>query len=348
MPHFSRLNHYFNAFLESSRTHGKPLLVACSGGGDSVALANLAGKHHRGNLSLAFVQHGLRGDESSEDESFLKQLAQELSCRHRKPIEVHVLDGRISDKKGQGIESAARIIRRHQLATLAKRTGFNAVLMGHNLNDQAETFIMRLARGAGPMALGGIRPRAYLPDGVLVIRPLLVFERIFLRKYLNAEGLTWRDDSSNQSCRFTRNHVRKNVIEPLLARFGKHVLRRLCSHADWVAQKGRADFVETSETLEQIELERAGPKIILRRSKTNELTVPILADVLHVIWKRENWPAKALTKAHLNRIAEHILHKRSMGTLPGGIRIHLDEHVVSLGPDFIALESGKPITTPNP
>lgn len=335
MPnHPYQLDPFFKMFLEKLNVRGMPLIVACSGGGDSVALAYLACKYHQGNLFLAYVQHQLRGDESQADEGFLKQFVNELSSRHQRSIGLHILDGRLTELKGRGIEAAARAVRRKELAGLAERIGSGTVLMGHNLNDQVETFLMRLVRGAGPMALGGIKPRAVLSEGVFVHRPLLQFDREFLRKYLVSERLAWREDSSNQSCRFTRNFIRLKLIEPLVMQFGKRVLQRVSNHAKWTTRQAETQLEEINLTLSRLELPKAGPKVVLSKALVEKMAVRKLSDIFHFIWKRENWPSKDLTRAHLLGMARFILRNNPMGELPGRIQIRMDAHVVCMGPEF--------------
>lgn len=331
---FKRLNRYFKSFLKRSNSHGSHLIVACSGGGDSVALAHLAGKYHQGELSIAFVQHMLRGDESLEDENFLKTLVLDLRNRHNRVIGIHILNGCFAGSKGQGVESVAREIRRNQLAILAKQIGSNSVMMGHNLNDLAETFLMKLARGAGPGGMGAIKSRTFLSEGIGLYRPLLTFNRQFLREFLFAEGISWRNDSSNHSCHFSRNFVRLNVIEPFVLRYGNKILKRIYAHARWVEETAKYNSDRTAKVLRLLELPKAGPKVVLRRPKINELKVRQLSAIFHFIWKRENWPARELTKKHLIRMSKHILQNKPMAVLPSGIRFHVDEHVISLGPDF--------------
>ena len=348
LPAFKRLNCYFNSFLKRNNILGSHLIVACSGGGDSVALAHLAGKYHQGELSIAFIQHMLRGDESLEDENFLKTLILELRNRHSRSISIHILDGCFAGSKGQGIESVARDIRRKQLAFLAQQIGSTSVMMGHNLNDFAETFLMKLARGAGPIGIGGIKSRTHLSEGIHLYRPLLKFNRQFLREYLVAEGISWRNDSSNYSCRFTRNFVRLNIIEPFLLRYGNRVLERIYTHARWIEKTAKFNFDQTAKILHQMELPKAGAKVVLQRSKANKFKVKELSHIFYFIWKRENWPAKELTKHHLIRMAKHILRNKPLAELPAGIRLYLDNHVISLGPNFPDLKTVKPNSTFNP
>lgn len=333
-PPISRLEKSFKAVLERANYQKKTAIVACSGGGDSVALAHLAAKYHQGGLALAYVQHGLRGSESLEDEAFVRALALCLAQRHSKNVGFHILDGRMTKFAGQGLESAARAIRREKLFQFARLTGAEIVLMGHNLNDQVETFFMRLARGAGPLALGGIRGKVFPADGIALLRPLLSHTRQELRDYLRNETLPWREDSSNDCSRITRNHVRMNVIVPLVERFGKKFLGRVLAHMRRVARYAERDRTEIAQTLDGMEMPRAGMKVVLDRSKMPTLSEKGLADVFHYVWFREKWPGRDLTRRHLRKLAKSVLGGAPLGNLPGGISFRMDKHVVCLGPDF--------------
>src|SRR5262245_55755922 len=184
------------AVRETIRRHalvprGARVLVALSGGADSVALVHiLRDLEAAGDLTVAGVahfNHQLRGAESDGDEAFCRDLAASLAL----PIEVGRGDVRERARlERRSIEDAARAARYGFLTAAANGLGAHAIAVAQTRDDQAETFLLRLMRGSGSRGLAGILPRAGR-----VIRPLLDVGRDDLRRYLEANGISYREDS---------------------------------------------------------------------------------------------------------------------------------------------------------
>lgn len=192
--------------------NGERVLAAVSGGADSVALLQLL---HRlaGVAGVAHFDHQTREGASAEEGAFVRQMAQSLGLpcyMGARPIAA------LAEGSGESFEMVARRERYAFLRDTAKEHGFTAVATGHHADDQAETVLMRLLRGAGPTGLGGIRS-VREEAGVRFIRPLLGISRAALVQWLAEEGIPWREDASNADSRFERNRVRHELL-PLLAR----------------------------------------------------------------------------------------------------------------------------------
>lgn len=173
--------------------------VAVSGGGDSMALLCLMHKVHR-DICVVSVDHGLRDGSRSEVEAVARYCAG-LGVKH----EILKWVG----WAGQGnLQAVARDARRTLIADWAQRLGITAVALGHTQDDQAETFLMRLARGSGVDGLSGMAGRIER-DGVIWLRPMLEFRRQELRDWLTLAGVEWADDPSNEDTRFDRVKARK-------------------------------------------------------------------------------------------------------------------------------------------
>ena len=191
---------------------GARVVVACSGGGDSVALAALLCEIEReadwSVAGLLHVNHGLRGASADGDEAFCRQLARELGV----PISVEHVDvaGRARAER-ISVEAAGHRVRYEVFERMVQGGTADFVATAHTRDDQAETVLMRLIRGAGPGGLAGIRPRVGS-----VVRPLLDVRRGELREYLALRGLSHREDPSNRDERVLRNRVRHRLI-PFLA-----------------------------------------------------------------------------------------------------------------------------------
>lgn len=185
--------------------------VAVSGGGDSMALLTLAaawGQAEGCQVHAVTVDHGLRPEAADEAEMVARR-AKELGLSHT------ILPWRDWDGRGN-LQDAARQARRQLMARWAKDLGVRHLCLGHTLDDQAETVLMRLARGSGVDGLAGMAPAVETHDR-LWLRPLLQEKRQDLREHLAAEGLTWVDDPSNEDDRFDRIKAREALalLQPL-------------------------------------------------------------------------------------------------------------------------------------
>ena len=183
---------------------GEPVLIGVSGGPDSVALLDvLVQLGYRPHV--CHLNHMLRGAESDTDAEFVRQLAGK-----------HGLPATIESRSVALDEDACRQARLAFFERVAAQTGIGKIMLAHNADDQVETFLLRLIRGAGPTGLSGMRPDRQIGQ-VRLIRPLLEVSRGEVLDYLKAHGLTCREDSSNGNRRFLRNRIRHELL-PLLER----------------------------------------------------------------------------------------------------------------------------------
>ncbi len=194
---------------------GDRVVVALSGGCDSVALVHilrdLATAGHLAVAGLAHFNHQLRGAEADEDESFCRAMAASLCL----PIEVGRADVRRAARdERRSVEDAARVLRYRFLEAAADRLNAAVIAVAHSLDDQAETFLLRLVRGSGPRGLAGILPRAGR-----VVRPLLDLPRAELRALVALRQLPYREDSSNADLTIARNRIRHELLPYLQREF---------------------------------------------------------------------------------------------------------------------------------
>jgi tRNA(Ile)-lysidine synthase len=181
---------------------GRRLMVALSGGRDSVALLHLLADAGF-ELEVAHVHHHARGAEADGDEAFCRGLAEDLGLRF------HVVHLEPEHSPAEGREAGWRRLRYRALLELASRTGAAAVATAHHRDDVAEGVLVQLLRGGGPRALAGIASRSQ--DG-RILRPLLPWGRDEITAWLEAKGLSWREDSSNRDLRHPRNRVRHHLL----------------------------------------------------------------------------------------------------------------------------------------
>jgi len=212
--------------------------VAVSGGPDSVALAWLLDEMApRADWTLAgliHVNHGLRGPASDADEAFCRDLAERMGLA----IDSTRVDTAARALSlGRSVEVAARELRYEAFEAAATRLGADIVATGHTLEDQAETVLMRLLRGAGSRGLSAIRRRRGL-----YIRPLLDVRRQALRDYLRSRGESYREDASNADVAIPRNRIRHELL-PVIERIAPGGLRAIARSAA-LAEADEA-FLET-------------------------------------------------------------------------------------------------------
>ena len=205
------------------------VLAALSGGADSVALTlllrELAGEAGFVLAGVAHLNHRLRAA-ADADEQFCRELAGSLAL----PIDVERVDVGLAARRGSvSIEDAGHRERYAFFGRAAARQGADRVATGHHRDDQGETCLMRLIRGAGPDGLAGIRPRAGS-----VVRPLLHVSRAELRDYLAGRGQSFREDATNRDPAFTRNRVRHELIPFLETRFSPSIANVLARTAEIV------------------------------------------------------------------------------------------------------------------
>lgn len=214
---------------------GERILVAVSGGPDSVALLHILREVNRSfNLKLTVVHldHGLRGETSREDAQWVKSLAKRLNI----PCIAGKRDLDIDTRTGsRSLEEVARIARYEFFSEISKKTGVRTLALGHHADDQAETVLLKLLRGCSPTGLGGMR-LSRMEGNLRIIRPLLAFRRSEILEYLNMIGETFRQDLSNQDCRFLRNRIRHELI-PLIENHYNPKIREILVHLSRLVQE---------------------------------------------------------------------------------------------------------------
>jgi len=192
---------------------GAAFLIGVSGGADSMAmLAALRAVSPRERLVCMHIEHGLRpAEESCADADFVRDFCTANNIEYRVK---HIPPGKIAtfaQRKGIGIEAAARFYRHRALRKEAGQLGKDAlILLAHTKDDLLETVLMRILRGSGPAGLSAMTVKRGR-----ILRPLLGITREDVISYLKAKNLTWREDSTNADEKFLRNRIRRKLI-PLL------------------------------------------------------------------------------------------------------------------------------------
>jgi len=238
-----------------NRTYLRPgtrVAVAVSGGADSVALLRaliLAAPEIGLVLSVAHVHHGLRGPDADADAAFVAELA----AAHGLTLHRRDVDTPASAKANrETIEEAARNLRYAFFRELLASGQADSVATAHSLDDQAETVLHKLLRGAWTEGLGGIHPRIAEPKGA-IIRPLLNVRRSEIEAWLRSLNQPWREDATNADTAFTRNRLRHELL-PALAAYNPQIYSQLAN---------LATIARDEDAYWQAELTRLLPQLLL-------------------------------------------------------------------------------------
>ncbi len=301
------------------------VVVAISGGGDSVALlrAMMALKTGGvGRICAAHLNHKLRAD-SDDDEEFVTALCRGLGV----PCEVEqIAVERVAAQTGDGIEAAARAARYGFLERTAGRLGARFVATAHTADDQAETILHRIVRGTGVRGLSGMVRTRPLGHATL-IRPLLAIRRRDVHAYLDQLGQPYRHDPSNADLRFTRNRIRHETMPQLRRQFNRGVtdaLLRLGTLA------GEAQAV-VGELVDELSVKR----VTIESPRVAQIHLAALADrppylvreLLMAVWRRQGWPMQAMGREKWDELCGLAVSPgpHAGRVLPGGVMASVTE-----------------------
>jgi len=234
-------------------SEGSHVLVGVSGGADSITLLQLLVSLAEAldlSVSAAHLNHGIR-PEAAEDATFVETLCEDLGVPcYTEEVDVPAQ----AESTGASLEMAARDARYAFFSRTATQCGANAVATAHTRDDQAETVLMKLCRGAGTAGLRGIAWETVI-HGVRVIRPLLDVSREEVVGFLNERGLAWREDATNADTQFKRNFVRHEVL-PLLERgLNPRVKEALARTAELLGEEEALLTALTRQALEKVQAE---------------------------------------------------------------------------------------------
>jgi tRNA(Ile)-lysidine synthase len=295
------------------------VVVGVSGGADSLALLHMlyTVREKLGcQLHVATLDHGLRGQAGAEDALFVERLAQSWG--------IPVTRGTVQ-AQGEGIEAAARIARYDFLSGVARKVGAQYVAVAHHADDQAETVLMRLLRGAGLTGMRAMTWTAPVPNhpDLTLVRPLLDVSRAQIEDYCREHDLQARVDATNSDTTLLRNRIRREIL-PYLAQVNPHISRTLLHLADNAATDDDYLQGELQRVVEQFG-EGSEERIRMERQAFRALHPALQRR--WVAWAAQQLSADETTGYDPITAAASLANRGQMGAvalLPGGLRLRLD------------------------
>jgi tRNA(Ile)-lysidine synthase len=328
----------FRAELDRLGMRRGRLLVAVSGGRDSMVLLDLVSRCLPGlelSAVVGHVNHGLRGDESEEDERYTRRAAETAGiafCTRRVAPEAERIG--VSSRERPSLEEAARNLRRQALLEMADEADCGWIATAHHAGDQAETILLRLLRGTGPDGLAGMAPQS--ADGRWC-KPLLRVLPGAIADWASAQDMKWREDASNQDRRFARNRLRLDWIPDLSTAFNPQLLRTLSD----LAEAGRRDLEWIESLVDEAVKDRIeiGPSGIRFAIEGWDSVPEALARRLIRRGLVEAGLGRDVTRSHLERVLVFLRRGRRAGRdkrleLPGGVSIRRKDDCFELLPDY--------------
>lgn len=211
-------------------------VLAVSGGADSMALldaARVVFSGTLGNLMVCHVEHGIRGQEALADAELVQDFCESLGINY---ICCHVNVPEIAKKENLSLEAAARKVRYEILFAQARKFGALAVVTAHQADDQAETVLWKLLRGAGSDGMSGMQHQ-YQQEDMIILRPLLDFSRNDIETYCRLREISYCEDSTNSDLGYTRNRIRCELLPYLERNYNPAIKATLIREAKLLAEE---------------------------------------------------------------------------------------------------------------
>lgn len=260
------------------------ILIGLSGGPDSVCLLkilSLLKDEFDIKISAAYIDHGLRAEEILYEKRICHDLCNSLNIPY---IEKSIDVKNYIEKTGINKQQAARELRYSAFYDIATYINANKIALGHNADDQAETIIMRILRGAGPTGLSGIPPIRFYKKNfngykVYIIRPLIEIKRTDIEKFLQKEKLIFAIDSSNLKDEYLRNKIRHFVM-PFFKKINKDIVKTLCKTADILRDEERYFDLTVTKSLMKLISRKSDEHIELFLSPLESMDTVLMRRVL--------------------------------------------------------------------
>ena len=294
-------------------------IAGISGGADSTALLHLLADRTAFpdiTVEAVHINHGLRGAESDGDEIFVRELCSRLQ------INVHIFH---ADLHGRQDENSARQARFLFFRKAMEETGAEALVLAHHADDVAETFLMRLIRGAGTEGLSCMQAADTL-DSIPIFRPMLHFTREEIRRALQESRIEWREDSSNSNTAYLRNNIRANIL-PRLESLNPGVAMRIANASRIISEDNQA-----LNDISQSFLRKNSGKRWIYRKELKDMPEGLQRRILRMWWK-QNVPLPeehALSTSQTEQLVSLLSGDHHKINLPGSLHAVKGKHAIHI------------------
>lgn len=298
---------------------GDRILTGVSGGPDSVALLHVLKSLSRElgfEITVAHLNHSLRGQDSLDDASFVRYLAEHLEL----PVIIESADvSKYVADHGLSMQEGAREVRYRFFENTARQSGCNKLATGHNANDQAETVLSNFLRGSGPAGLGGIPP---VRDG-WVIRPLIETTRFEIENYCKENGLEPRTDKSNLKNIYTRNRIRLELIPSLEKEYNNNLVETLVRTSEIFREEEYYLHSQTEKYWRKIVKKQTQKAITFETEAFLDLPEAIQKRVIRKGWEGITGSVHNLSYIHLANVINLVSNARTGSSinLPLGVML---------------------------
>jgi tRNA(Ile)-lysidine synthase len=293
---------------------GGKILVAVSGGADSVAMLHILCTLRQAlnfEIICAHINHQLRDKDSDADEQFTAKLCDKLNV----PFFAERIDVKVyAAQKKLSIETAARQLRLDALVRIARRTSCQYIATAHHKDDQAETILFRLLRGTAFPGLAGIRP-VIERAGLQWIRPMLHLRRTDIESYCRQNNLSWREDASNAETYFRRNWVRHRLLPAMQQNSENDLTEKLAVLAQ--SALSLQQQVETAANkISQLKIENR--KLSISSSAIKQTGPFVVGEILRTALNQLNCGLRDISLSHYQQFFRLLDKTRAVLELPGG------------------------------
>jgi len=303
---------------------GDKILIGCSGGPDSISMLHLfyrAKRKLKIKIFACHINYGLRGEESKKDEELVKEYCE----RWKIPLEINkVLP--VKDYSFANLEEKLREIRYNIFSEIAKKNECSKIAVAHNKNDQAETMLLNLIRGAGTEGLSGMS----FENQRGIIRPMLNFTRNEIMNYISYCELNYREDSSNYSIDFTRNKIRNLILPILLKEFNPNLINTLYSTSSIIKDEG-CYIEEIAEKYIELYAVQKSKYISFPLDIFQLLHLAIKRRILRLLFKYITKSTRRLHFSHIEFILDELNKGRKIEEwhLPNQVRFKITDKDIS-------------------
>lgn len=294
---------------------GDKVVVACSGGPDSLVLLHILERFRlEYNISLvaAHLDHMFRGDESAKEAEFVVEFCRQRSIKcYHEAIDVP----QIIKETGMSDEEAGRVVRYQYLRQIAKNLGGAKIATGHHRDDQAETVLIHMLRGAGSTGLRGMQPI----NGD-IIRPLLAVSRGEIMMYCEEHHLQPQFDSSNVKMRYLRNRIRLSLLPELEKQYNSSIKDALCRTATIVGDEHEC-IQDIAKNLWSTVVQEHPEHLFINAKMMESVHIAVKREIFRMVIEKKQGCLTGITFYHVETLIEMLSSGRvgSIMQLPGGL-----------------------------